>query len=358
LIIGVILNFIFGVFASRLMTYSLLKFKSFRKLTLYGAFRDEAHKKAVEGKKVFDAVANKKKFLVAPATIAAVAVVLTFVIGLQVAIEFRGGTILSYTFEGEIDTVAVKTAVEAHDVGTVNVRTGTAFGSDHANITIEFVSNEGLTSTVQAEISEDLTDTFAVNNLRSAGSQDVNPSMGRTFFLKCLVAVMFAFLVLMIYVALRFRQVGGWASGVFTIAALLINVIIVYAMFVFFRFPIDANFIAVVLAVLCYSINDTIVVFDRIRENRTLHSKIGYAELVNKSVAQSFTRSFNTTISTCFAMVTICIVALVTGINSMLMFAFPLLAGLLFGFMTSLFIAGPFWAAWKSRGVKGSKKKS
>ncbi|MCL1831907.1 MAG: protein translocase subunit SecF [Oscillospiraceae bacterium] len=359
LIIGVILNFIFGVFASRLMTYSLLKFKSCRKLSLYGAYKSEAEKSEIESKPVLDAVGNRKKFLVAPITVAAVALVLTFVIGLQVAIEFRGGTVLSYTFEGEIDTVEVKNTVEAHDVGRVNVRTGTAFGSDNANVIIEFVSNEGLTSTLQASISEDLAKTFADNELKSAGSQDVNPSMGRTFFLKCMVAVLFAFLVLMIYVALRFKQVGGWASGVFTIGALLINVIIVYSMFVFFRFPIDANFIAVILAVLCYSINDTIVVFDRIRENRTLNGKMGYAELVNKSVSQSFTRSLNTTVSTCIAMITICVVALVTGIESMLMFALPLLMGLVFGFMTSLFLAGPFWAKWKLRVPKkavGKKK--
>jgi SecD/SecF fusion protein len=354
LFIGVILNFIFGVFASRLMTYSLLKWKKLRKLSLYGGYKSDEHKKAVEAKKVFNAVGKVKKFLVAPILIVTTAAVLSFVIGLNVAIEFRGGTILTYTFEGEISNDAVKAAVEAHDVGTVTVRQGSTAESD--NITIEFASREGLGAELQSDISDDLIEKFAESNLQFSGSQDVNPTMGRTFFLKCLVAVLFAFVVLMIYVALRFKRVGGWSSGVFTIVALMINVLVVFSVFVFFRFPIDANFIAVILAVLCYSINDTIVVFDRIRENRTLHGKrITYGDLVNKSVSQSFTRSFNTTITTCIAMLTICVVALVTGIGSMLSFAFPLLIGLAFGIMTSLCIAGPLWSFWRAK--YGDKKK-
>ncbi|MCL1880894.1 MAG: protein translocase subunit SecF [Oscillospiraceae bacterium] len=352
LLLGVILNFLFGVFFARVMTYSLIKYKSLRKVSLYGGYKNDTHKAELESKDkpAYDAVSNRKKFLVAPIIIAAVSIVLTFVIGIQVAIEFRGGTILSYTFEGELDTDAVQEAVEEHDVGTVNVRFGTAFGSELDNVTIEFASREGLTAEVQREISQSLAETFAENDLRTAGSQDVNPTMGRTFFLKCLVAVIFAFLVLMVYVALRFRKIGGWSAGAFTILALSINVVVVYSVFVFFRFPIDANFIAVILAVLCYSINDTLVVFDRIRENRTLHgNKKGYAELVNLSVKQSFTRSLNTTITTCVAMLTICVVALVTGIGSMLTFAFPLLIGLMFGFVTSLFISGPMWTAWQNR---------
>jgi SecD/SecF fusion protein len=356
LIVGVILNFVFGVFMSRMMTYSLLKFKKCRKLSYYGGYKNEEAKAAAEEKKVFDAVGNTKKFLVTPILVTTVATVLAFVIGVHVAIEFRGGTILTYTFEGELNTEEVKAAVEARGVGTVNVRQGSAIGEAGDNITIEFASREGLTAGVQADISQDLHEIFASNELRFSGSQDVNPTMGRTFFLRCLVAVLAAFLVLMIYVALRFKKVGGWSSGVFTIFALLINVAIVFSMFVFFRFPIDSNFIAVVLAVLCYSINDTIVVFDRIRENRELHGKrIGYTELVNKSVSQSFTRSLNTTVTTCFAMLTICIIALVTGIGTMLAFAFPLLMGLAFGFMTSLFIAGPLWSMW--RGKYGDVKK-
>jgi SecD/SecF fusion protein len=349
LIIGAILNFLFGVFMSRLMTYSITKYKMFRNPALYGGYKDDAHKARAENIKIFDAVRNRRKFLVAPIVIVTLAVSLMFIAGLEVAIEFRGGTILNYTYEGEIDADTFKTKVEEQG-HRVNVKTGSAVGSNLNTVTIEFASNEGLTVEVQHELTRFLESSFSTNSLTSSGSQDVSPTMGRAFFTKCLVAVLFSFVILLIYIALRFKNVGGWSAGAFTIMALLINVLIVFSVFVFFRFPIDANFMAVVLTILCYSINDTIVVFDRIRENRSLHGKrLGHDELVNRSVRQSLTRSMNTTLTTCVAMIVISIIAIATGVVSMFTFAFPLLIGLLAGFVTSLFTVGPFWAAWRLR---------
>ncbi|MCL1903045.1 MAG: protein translocase subunit SecF [Oscillospiraceae bacterium] len=349
LIIGVILNFIFGVFAARLMTYSLVKFKALQNPVLYGGYKNDAQREKEESKKPFDAVGNRNKFLAAPIAVVAVAVSLMLIIGLEVAIEFRGGTILNYTYNGEIDANSVKTLIESDETGSVNIKLGTAYGSEAKTMNIEFSSKKGLTSDVQHGISQSLENEFADYDLALSGSQDVNPTMGKAFFLKCLVAVLVSFIVLLLYIALRFKNVGGWSSGVFAIVALLINVLIVFSVFVFFRFPIDANFMAVVLTILCYTINDTIVVFDRIRENRNLYGKrLSYKELVNKSVSQSFTRSLNTTITTSIAMLVVCIVAVITGIGSMLSFALPLLLGLGFGFVTSLFISGPLWAMWRS----------
>jgi SecD/SecF fusion protein len=355
LIIGVILNFIFGIFASRLMTYSLIKFKGLRKLTLYGGYKSDEQKEKHENKKIFDAVASKKKFLSIPIVVTTVAIALMFVIGLQVAIEFKGGSVLTYQYTDEIDTNQVKTLVESTGKSSVNVTTGTSLDSDIQTITISFTDSEAI-STEEIEALEMLLITEyenISNDVLSTERQTVSPTMGRAFFLKCLVAVIFSFVVLLVYIAFRFKNIGGMSAGFFSILTLLIEVAMVFAVFVFFRFPIDANFIAVILTILCYSVNDTIVVFDRIRENRTLHGKrMSYTDLVNKSVSQSFVRSVNTTLTTCIAMLTICVVSVVTGIDSMLSFSFPLLIGLGFGIITSLFIVGPLWATWKSRDVK------
>lgn len=353
LIIGVILNFIFGVFMSRLMTTSLIKFDKLQNPVLYGGYKSDKQKEETESKPVYDAVSNRKKFLLIPVPVLAVAVSLMFIIGLEVAIEFRGGTIINYTYEGELDVESAKNMIEETSGGNVNIKQGTAFGTDLNTMSVEFASTNGLTADVQHNVSQTLESSFADNDLKLAGSQDVNPTMGRSFFYKCLAAVIFSFIVLMVYIAFRFKNVGGWSAGAFAIFALLIDVSVVFSAFVFFRFPIDANFIAVVLTILCYSINNTIVVFDRIRENRSLSGKrVSYSELVNKSIAQSFTRSINTTVTTVIAMVVICVVALFTGITSMLAFALPLVLGLLCGIVTSLFIAGPLWSVWKSRKQK------
>jgi preprotein translocase subunit SecF len=342
------------------MTYSLVKFKALRKPTFYGGYKDDAHKAKAENIKMYDAVANRKKFLIAPSIIVSLAIIVMLIpgLGLEVAIEFRGGTILNYTFDGELDAGSVKSAIEGQGHGSVDVKMGrSAVGGELDMVTVEFASVEGLTAEVQNNLSQFLAEEFADNNLVSSGSQDVSPTMGRAFFLKCLVALIFSFLILMVYIALRFKNIGGWSAGAFAIMALLINVSIVFSVFVFFRFPINANFMAVALTILCYSINDTIVVFDRIRENRTLQGKkIGYSDLVNKSVRQSLTRSMNTTLTTCVAMVTISVVAVVAGVATMLTFAFPLLIGLLAGFVTSLFTVGPFWASWRIKKTSTAKK--
>ncbi|MCL2036103.1 MAG: protein translocase subunit SecF [Oscillospiraceae bacterium] len=350
LIIGSVLNFVFGVFASRLMTYSAVKYKTLRKPTLYGAYKNDEQKQKDKSKSVFDAVAARKKFLVAPIILITLAVSMSLIIKLPVAIEFRGGTILNYTYEGEINTSAVKGKVEELNRGLVNVNTGTAIGGTDKTITVEFSSAQGLTVEVQRELTQSLEEAFPDNNLNLLGSQDVNPRMGHSFFMKCLVAVIFSFVVLMVYIALRFKAISGWSAGAFSLLTLMINVLIVFSTFVFFRFPINANFMAVVLTILCYSINDTIVVFDRIRENKQLYGKkLGYNELVNKSVGQSFARSLNTSITTCTAMLVISVIAVVAGVGSMLTFALPLLIGLIAGFITSLYTVGPFWAVWQNR---------
>ena len=359
LIVGVVLNFIFGVFASRLMTYSLIRHKNLRNTSHYGDYKNSEHRRACENKKTFDTLAHYKNFLAAPIVVVSVAIAVIIAMGLEVAIEFKGGTILNYTYEGELSADELKAAVEEQEgMDRVNVKLGSAFGTNLKTATIEFASTEGLTADKQYELTLALVDKFSENNLVSSGSQDVNPTMGRTFFMKCLVAVIFAFAVLMVYIALRFRNIGGWSAGTFTIVALMIEVGVVFAVFVFFRFPIDANFMAVILTILCYSVNDTIVVFDRIRENREIHGKkMTYRDLINTSVKQSVTRSLNTTITTAIAMLVISVIAVYTGIGSMLSFALPLLIGLSFGIITSLFIVGPLWANWRMREKAVSVKK-
>ncbi|MDR0222469.1 MAG: protein translocase subunit SecF [Oscillospiraceae bacterium] len=360
LIVGVILNFVFGVFASRIMIYSISKFKAFRKPHLYGGYKD-GEEKPKEEKKPFDAVKNKAPFIITPAVIVLAAFVVLMASGLEVAIEFKGGSILTYAYEGEIDAAKVKSAVEETGKGSVKVTTGSSFGSGAENITIAFTSNEAVTTDTLDELERILAGKF--DNLDTSPltsqKQNVSPAMGKTFFLKCLVAVVFSFIVLVLYIALRFKKIGGWSAGACAIIALLHDVLLVFAAVIFFRLSVDANFMAVVLTVLGYSINSTIVIYDRIRENRALlGNRASYRELVNKSVSQSFTRSLNTTITTVFTLGSICAVAVIAGINSIISFAFPMTVGMIAGFFSSLFISAPLWVVWQEYRRKNAKSKS
>jgi preprotein translocase subunit SecF len=315
----------------------------------------------MEKKSIFDRdyIAIAKKVVIVPIVIAVLAVLVSLIFGMEVSVEFRGGTLLTYSYEGDIDTDSVSNAVSSYDstLGAVRVTTGSSFGSSLKTLTIAFTSNSGLTADVQSDLTNALQSQFAASNLELINSQDVNPTSGATFFLKCMVAVLFSFVLLVIYIALRFRIISGWSAGVFALMSLIIDMVMVTAAFIFFRLAIDANFIAVVLTTLGYSINNTIVVYDRIRENRKLlGTRIAYRSLVNLSVKQSVTRSLNTTITTGVAILVIIVVAWLTGVNSIISFALPMLVGLLSGFFSSLMLSGPLWVIWQEYKLRKTAK--
>lgn len=305
----------------------------------------------------FDFIGKRKIFFIIPIVIAVITILTALIAGVPVDIEFKGGTMLTYSYVGDLDTKAVQTAVQNMNLGTVGVTTGSAFGTDLETVQISFSSDEGLTAEVQASVTDTLVATFADNTLELVNSQDVNPSSGFSFFLKCFVAVIFSFVLLVIYIAFRFKNIGGWSAGVFAIVALFHDVFMVFASFVFLRLPVDANFMAVILTILGYSINSTIVMFDRVRENRKLYGKkYTIPELVNVSVNQTLGRSIKTTITTGVAVLAMCIVALVCGVESIVSFVFPLFVGLIAGAYSSIFISGPLWAMWKTRPQADTKK--
>lgn len=313
----------------------------------------------MKSKKVIDIYGKRKVFFIIPIVIVVAALITALIAGIEVSIEFKGGTLINYSYTGDIDTSALKSAAEAFGYGTVNVSTGSSIGSDTQNVTLSYASNSGLTADVLNDMSAKLMDQFKGNQLTRLNSQDVKPTSGWKFFVKCLVAVVFSFLLLVVYIAFRFKKIGGLSAGVFALVALIHDILIVFSTFIFFRLPIDANFMAVVLTILGYSINNTIVTYDRIRENRTLYGKkMGLVELMNTSVTQTMTRSINTTITTAFAAGAICVVAWVSGVTSIISFAFPLLIGLIAGFYSSVFMSGSMWVMWQLHKEKNPPKKA
>ena len=123
------------------------------------------------------------------------------------------------------------------------------------------------------------------------------------------------------------------------------------------RIPLNGNFIAALLTILGYSINDTVVIYDRIRENSALYGKkqMSLAELVNLSVNQSFARSLMTSITTCLALGVVCVVSVIYRLDSIYSFAFPLLFGMVSGVYSTICIATPLWVDWKNK-KKAAKK--
>lgn len=305
----------------------------------------------------FNFIGKKKYFFASSISLIVIIILFTIFKGVGLAIEFKGGTFINYTYSGTVDFNEFGSAA-AEIVGTkATVTTGTDIASNQETVKVSFSTKNGLTADKQFELTQKLQEKFPDNNLDVISSSDVNPSTGKEFFEKCLIAVAFAFIVLIIYIAWRFKRISGWSAGVFAIIALIHDVIMAYGTFVIFGIPINANFMAVVLTILGYSINDTIVVYDRIRENKkVLGKKIHVAELVNTSLNQSLTRSINTTLTTITALVVVSIIAMLFHVESILSFSFPLIIGMVSGVYSSLFIACPLWVLWQEH--KENNKKS
>lgn len=309
----------------------------------------------------FDYIKNRKTYFIISTVLIVFCLLSTFIFGAKLDIQFKGGTLITYLYENEIDTAQFEAdATEA--LGGISVKTtvGTDFNTGKNNIQLSLLSNSGLTAEKQIILTDTLEEKYAANMLELVESTDVSPSAGKEFFSKCLVAAVFSSIVLIIYIAVRFKKIGGWLAGLCAIIALFHDIIIVYGTFVIFGMDIDANFMAVVLTILGYSINDTIVIYDRIRENKTLYkNKLSLAELTNLSTNQSLTRSINTSITTIAAMLIVTIVAVVYGVNSIISFSFPMMIGLISGTYSTICIAAPLWV-WleEKKASKGNAPKA
>lgn len=342
-IIGIIFNFIMGVFATRIMLKSLANFKFMRNPWLYGGTKN------VEGKK-FNFVGNFKKIGAVAVALVLVGVIVSAVFGPVLDITFSGGTKISYSYTGEIDTDEVKALADKTLGKKTKVDTTSGVSDDSQKLVISLADKTAVSTEKIDALAKALDKDFADNKPVQAEVNSVNPSVGTIFFLKCLVAVAIAAVLVVLYVGLRFRKIGGWTAGFAALVALILDVLIAFFSAVIFRLEIDANFIAVVMTLLGYSLNNTIVVFDRIRENRRIYgSKQPINELVDLSNNQVLSRNIVTSLTTVIAILTVFVVCQFTGISSLNTLTVPLIFGLISGTLSSICIAPSLWVVWKNR---------
>lgn len=175
----------------------------------------------------------------------------------------------------------------------------------------------------------------------------VSPSTARNLAMSALWMSLLAVAAILIYVSIRFEFV----SGVSAIIALVHDIVILCGVYSIFRIKVDTNFIAAVLTVLGYSINNTIVIMDRIRENMRKAKKETYAEIANVSINQTLRRSLNTTITTLLTIGAVYIL----GVTSIKEFALPIIIGIVVGTYSSIFVSGSVWSMWRDGSVNAKK---
>ena len=353
LLTGVLLNFVFGIFATRTMIRGAAAIKALRDPRLYGA---DAPGKTPAEKKQVNFVGLRKRFLTFSACLMAAIVLCAVVLGVHLDTEFTGGAMITLSYENSFEMSAVqKTASEALGSNGLTLQTGENVATGEQTLKISMPGTETVTTDEVQTLLDSLNESYPDNSFAQLSLSNVSAAMGTKFLQKSLVAVVFALVLILAYIAYRFKNIGGLTGGMMAVLALLNDLMVVFGTFVLLRAPLDGNFIAAMLTILGYSINDTVVVYDRIRENRgLLGKKASFEELVNHSVNQSARRTIITTVTTVMALGVMCIVSKLYGLDSIFTFAFPLMMGMLSGVYTSLCVSTSAWVTWSER--KGAKK--
>ncbi len=310
----------------------------------------------LEQVKVRDFYGTRKVFFTLSAILMVVVLLCCFIFGVNISIEFKGGTLSTYSYTGDINESDIASLAKDYLGTAVNVQTGEAFtGEKEKTFTLSFSMKKAFSSEMQDEMLSKLQEKYPDSNIQALETNDVAAKSGKKFLAKCLVAAIFASIVLILYISWRFKRISGWSAGIFAVVALLHDLVIVFGTFILCRFEIDSNFMAVILTILGYSVNDTIVIYDRIRENQNLlPAGTKLPELVNISLSQTMRRTIRTSITTITAMLIVSILAVTNNVSSILRFSIPMTVGMISGCYSSLCLAPMLWTAWKTRVKKES----
>lgn len=339
LLVGVIVNCFIGVNVSRFVLASIVEYDAFNKEKF---FKEKKEKKNIQ---FFE---KKKMFAAITIVLFIAGAVLIFLRGVKLDTQFTGGTVLEYTIDNaNVDTEAIANAVNT----AINRNSTVQVSNSQAGTTIvvTLAGNNGLTPDEQSKAGEAIGKILNISGLEPSQTFAVEPYVGAKALRNALIAIVIAFAGILLYVGFRFAALSGLSAGLTAIIALLHDVCIVLFAFVLFGIPLGNSFVAVVLTIIGYSINDTIVVYDRIRENRNMNPNTSLPELVDKSVTQVLARSINTSVTTLLCIVVILVASVMYRISSIYQFSLPMAVGLVSGCYSSICIAAALWASWKAK---------
>lgn len=350
LLLGILMIFVTAVFLSRGLLSLLVSSNFFKKkYWLFGVKKKDRHD-INEGKDVHDLKTSFEKWnfvkLAKPLIALSILIVIfgLFILSifkLNLGIDFSSGTRADIETNQSLTQGKVEKAVKDVGLSPDQVQIN---GSGHKNATVQFKKNlsRAEDNKLSDKIKSEFGDTPQINS--------VSPLIGQELAKNAMTALILASIGIIIYVSLRFE----WRMGLSAVLALLHDIFIIVAVFSLFRLEVDLTFIAAVLTIVGYSINDTIVTFDRVRENlhkvKVVTSPEQIDDIVNRSIRQTMTRSINTVLT----VVVVVVAILIFGAPTIFNFSLALLIGLISGVFSSVFIAVPLWGIMKKRQLKKS----
>ena len=284
---------------------------------------------------------KSKIFFIFSAILIVISIVSLFAQGLNLGIDFTGGSTLGI----ELNGTKYDSSVEAKITELVKAN------SDAKDVVVQRMGNSGVsikTSELTNDQSKAIVDAikteYKLEQKHISEVEKVDGNVSKRLIADSFKAIVIAVALMLLYITWRF----DFRSGTCAVIALCHDVIIMLGFYSIFRFTVNTSFIAAVLTILGYSINATIIVFDRVREKNRLAKKATPNEIADDAITNSYWRALNSSITT---LLTICVLY-VMGVNSIKEFALPIIVGIVAGTYSSLFITSPVWAAWKNASKK------
>ncbi|MBQ8050613.1 MAG: protein translocase subunit SecDF [Bacteroidaceae bacterium] len=359
LIIGILVSFFTAVFLTRVVYTEMMDRDKWQNLTFKTALGNRISFKNPN----FKFMSNYKKSFAIFGALALISLAFVFGRGFSKSIDFTGGRNFVVTFDKEVQPEQVRgllaeafpeSNTSAIAIGTDGhtIRISTNYRIDEDGLDVDSELEAQLFNTLQGAglLASDLElETFINRDVREGGSiissQKVGPSVAEDITTGAKIAVTLAFIAIFLYILFRFRN---WAFSVGAIAALIVDIIVIFGAYAMlwglvpFSLEIDQTFIGAILTAVGYSINDKVVVFDRIRENLNLYPKRDRQRLFNDSLNATLNRTINTSVSTFIVLAVIFVIGLFfKGADSIISFSFAMILGVVCGTFTSMFVAAP-----------------
>lgn len=261
-----------------------------------------------------------------------------FIKGFNLGIDFSGGTMIQVEMGKMYEVKQIKEDLASFDLDPEILHVG----ADKSSIIIR--TKEVVSSDERIAIFNALKTKYALSDKALVAAELFGPAIGAEISRKAALSIALASIGILIYVSMRFE----WRFGLSAILAILHDVLIVMSFYVVFQIPVNSAFIAAILTVVGYSINDTIVVFDRIREDIKTTKRKDMMELANDAVNETLGRSINTSLTT----VLVVFALYIFGVTAIKDLAFPLMVGIITGTYSSIAIASPIWVLLKKQANK------
>lgn len=290
----------------------------------------------------FDFCGKWKEIFLVPIILLIAGIVLLFTMGFNIGVDFSGGSMIYAEIgSGKFNVDDVRSIVGEY----TNNAVVSYSGDNNIGVDIRLGGTDDVND-VQDKIIAALTEKYEIDESK-IDVEYVGPTIGKSLIVNASLALAVAFVLMLAYIWFRFELM----SGIVALIGIAHDVLMMFVFTILFQIQINTPFIAALLTIVGYSINNTIIIFDRIRSNRSkLSGQKELSEIVNISIRETFARSVNTTVTTLIAL----IVLYVVGVESIKTFTLPIIIGIVAGFFSSVFISGPMWLLL----TKNKKEKS